>query len=78
MYGPSDMYGDLSLEDVEDFEGLEPENGREVAPEGRFQRDELRNFEKDFEYELDQTPDDNDKQWEEEDGSDDLDEGWWD
>lgn len=52
MYGPSDMYGDLTLEDVEDFEGLEPEDGREVAPEGRFQRNEVRNFEKDFEYEL--------------------------
>lgn len=54
MYGPSDMYGDLSLEDVEEFEGLEPEDGREIAPEGRFQRDEVRNFEKDFEYELEQ------------------------
>jgi hypothetical protein len=48
------MYGDMSLEDVEEFEGLEPENGREINPEGRFQRDEIRNFDKDFEYELDQ------------------------
>jgi hypothetical protein len=48
------MYGDMSLEDVDEFEGLEPEDGREVEPEGRFQRDEVRNFEKDFEYELDE------------------------
>lgn len=47
------MYGDLSLEDVDEFEGLEPEDGREIKPEGRFQRDEVRSFERDFEYDLD-------------------------
>lgn len=52
MYGPSDMYGDLSLEDVDDFEGLQPEDGQEIRPEGRFQRNEVRSFEQDFEYDL--------------------------
>jgi hypothetical protein len=47
------MYGDLSLEDVEDFEGLEPEDGNEIRPMGRFQRGEVRNFEQDFGYDLD-------------------------
>lgn len=54
MIGPSDMYGDLSAEDVEDeFEGLEPDDEREIAPDGRFQRVEFRSFEQDFSYDLD-------------------------
>jgi len=53
MYGPSDMYGDLDLEDVDEFEGLQPEDGREIAPDGRFQRDEYRTFDEDFENDLD-------------------------
>ena len=52
MYGPSDMYGDLSLEDVDEFEGLEPANAREIHPGGRFLRDEVRSFDRDFEDEL--------------------------
>lgn len=52
LIGPSDMYGDLSLEDVDEFEGLEPEDGREVNPGDRFQRGEVRNFDEDFEHEM--------------------------
>lgn len=54
MYGPSDMYGDLDLEDVDEFEGLQPEDGREIRPDGRFQRDEFRTFDEDFENDLDE------------------------
>ncbi len=53
MYGPSDQYGDMTLEDVDEFEGLQPDDEREINPYGRFQRDEVRQFDRDFEYELD-------------------------
>jgi hypothetical protein len=46
------MYGDLSMEDVDEFEGLEPNNAREIVPGGRFQRDEVRSFDRDFEEEM--------------------------
>lgn len=53
MYTPNDMYGDLSQEDVEEFEGLQPDDEREISPRGLFQRDEFRSFERDFSYDLD-------------------------
>lgn len=52
--GPgSDMYGSLDAEDSDEFEGLEPDNERELAIGGHFQRDEVRSFDRDFEYDLD-------------------------
>lgn len=64
MYGPSDMYGDMDIEDVDEFEGLEPDDGREVNPEGRFQRGEVRSFERDFEYEMEEAERDSvEEQW---------------
>jgi hypothetical protein len=56
MMGPSDMYGDLTLEDVEEFEGLQPDDEREINPYGNFQRGEVRSFDRDFEWELDSIP----------------------
>jgi hypothetical protein len=78
MYGPSDMYGDLSLEDVDEFEGLEPEDGREVRPEGRFDRgfrEEVHNFDEDFEEIMDEediyrNPEDEEYYWGEEEDID--------
>lgn len=60
LIGPSDMYGDLDLEDVDEFEGLEGNDEREIDPGGRFQRDEFRSFELDFEYELEEAELDDD------------------
>ncbi len=58
MYGPSDMYGDMDLEDVDEFEGLEPDNAREIDPLGRFQRGEVRLFDRDFEDAMDEEQED--------------------
>lgn len=64
MYGPSDMYGDLSLEDVDEFEGLSSDDGREVNPGDRFQRNEFRSFDQDFEHEMEEAEMDAvDEQW---------------
>lgn len=52
MMGPSDQYGDMSLEDVEEFEGLLPDDEKEIRIGGRFDRGEVRQFEPDFEYEF--------------------------
>lgn len=52
LIGPSDMYGDMDIEDVDEFEGLEPDDDREIAPLSRFERDEFRSFDDDFEEEL--------------------------
>lgn len=72
LFGPSDMYGDMSLEDVEEFEGLQPDDGREVDPSSRFQRNEIRNFDQDFEYDMDRYDDalleDDDEYFDEDDG----------
>ena len=54
----SDRYGDLDLEDLVDdeFDGLEPDNEREIDFGGAiFQPGEVRSFEQDFGYELDST-----------------------
>ena len=51
----SDRYGDLTLEDVEEFEGLEPDNEKEIDFESTFTRGETRSFDKDFGDQLDQT-----------------------
>lgn len=66
LMGPSDMYGDMALEDVDEFEGLEPDDAREISPEGRFQRDEVRSFEQDFEFEMEQALEERDYVWQEE------------
>ena len=55
MMAVSDRYGDLDLEDVEEFEGLEPETEAEIDFDKTFQRAEVRSFEADFGYLLDQT-----------------------
>lgn len=68
MYGPSDRYGDMDLEDVEEFEGLQPDDEKEIDPLGNFQRDEVRSFDEDFEYELyneDRRPYPGDEEYEE-------------
>jgi hypothetical protein len=54
MHGPSDRYGDLSLEDLEGLEDLPPDDGEEISPNSLFLRDEFRTFEQDFIRELDQ------------------------
>lgn len=54
MNGPSDFYGDMSLEDVEEFEGLQPDDERPIAPYSRFQPGEIRSFERDFEWDLEE------------------------
>lgn len=55
MNGPSDFYGDMSLEDVDEFEGLQPDDERPINPGGRFDKAEFRNFEQDFDWELEQS-----------------------
>lgn len=52
MYGPSDMYGDMSIEDVEEFEGLESDDGQSVSPNRKFERNEFRKFDEDFAKEM--------------------------
>jgi len=76
------MYGDMSLEDVDDFEGLgpdrlDPHTGdiMEIAPDGLFEHAECRSFDRDFEEELNNEdrylPDDYDEtcrdQWRDDD-----------
>jgi hypothetical protein len=51
----SDRYGDINLEDIEEFEGLEADDEREIDFEKTFQRGEARSFEEDFGYQLDST-----------------------
>jgi hypothetical protein len=58
MIGPSDMYGDLESEDVDEFEGLQPDDEHEIDPYGKFWRGEVHTFEEDFEEELDRIKDD--------------------
>lgn len=55
LIGPSDRYGVLDVEDVDDFQELEPEeyvNDKGFDPMAQFERNEFRNFERDFEEEL--------------------------
>jgi hypothetical protein len=52
MFPGSDQYGDMNLEDVDEFEGLEPDYARPINPLGKFERSEFRTFERDFEEEL--------------------------
>lgn len=52
MFTNSDRYGDMDLEDVTEFEGLAPEDGKELNFLGRFDRQEVHTFEQDFESEL--------------------------
>lgn len=54
MMTSTDQYGDMNLEDVDEFEGLEPDSELEFDPLGRFQKGEVRNFEEDFGFKLDQ------------------------
>lgn len=56
LMGPSDMYGDLSIEDVDGFEGLQVNTEKEINPEGLFQRAEFRSFDQDFERDMDHEP----------------------
>ena len=63
MYTISDRYGDLNLEDLDDnreedgesFFSLEPDDDREIDFDKTFQRGEVRSFEKDFGYQLDES-----------------------
>lgn len=70
MYGPSDQYGDLNLEDVDEFEGLQPDDDKELNFLSRFQPNEVRSFDDDFGYVLDrrlaEEEDFDDPEWSEE------------
>lgn len=52
MYPTSDRFGDLDLEEVLDFEGLEPNDEREIDFNPRPGYSEVRSFEEDFDDEL--------------------------
>lgn len=57
LIGPSDRYGDLDIEDLDEFQELEPEDYAHDGgfdPMAGFQRDEVRSFERDFERELEE------------------------
>jgi hypothetical protein len=51
----SDRYGDLNLEDIDEFEGLEPDDEKAIDFDKTFQRGEVRSFESDFGHQLDST-----------------------
>lgn len=64
MYGPSDMYGDMTLEDVEEFEGLEAEDERqEIDPLGHFERDQFHPLDEHEEWTPDDWPPELDEHW---------------
>lgn len=50
----SDRYGDLMLEDVEEFETLAPDDEKPIDFDGTFQRGETRSFEADFGHQLEE------------------------
>lgn len=60
MFGPSDIYGDMSLEDTDEFEGLQPNNKSEIDPMGLFEHAEVRSFDRDFDEELGYEDNEND------------------
>jgi len=57
MHGPSDMFGDLDQEDVDEFQELQPDDGLPFDPLGKFTRYEVSSFDKDFARELDRDED---------------------
>lgn len=61
MHTPSDRYGDMDLDDLDEnrtedgepYFSLEPDDDKEIDFDKTFQRGEVRSFETDFGYQLD-------------------------